>query len=391
YHIGCDETFELGRGHSQALVAQEGYGKVYVDNLARVSKLVESYNKQVMFWGDIATEHPEMISSLPRNLIVASWEYFPHPNYDKWLDPFVKAGLKIFVCPWVGNTDLIMPDCERAAANINTFIWNGKKKGAIGTIVTVWNDDGETLYGLNWWSIVYGAACSWELGQTSVKDFNQKYDWDFYQNTDHRFADAIERLSHVNEVISARGLGQVYGQDYGGTNNQLFWHNPFASTGQADVTKALPVAPEVRRLAEDAYNVFANSTSRARRNADTLEYLEFAALKLDALGMRYELMQEIAKRYAERDLSDISSTDGRLQDLRDYTTRLTDMYRTLWLNENLPTWLPNILQLYQRNSDLWQAKIQQFDEIRSNHRTGKSELPSADSLGLMPAGATAKK
>ena len=27
---------------------------------------------------------------------------------------------------------------------------------------TVWNDDGETLYGQGWWSIVYGAAVAWE-------------------------------------------------------------------------------------------------------------------------------------------------------------------------------------------------------------------------------------
>ena len=385
YNIGCDETVELGKGRSKELVEKEGYGKAYVDNLVRVANLVESYNKQVMFWGDIATEHPEMISSLPKNLIVASWEYFPHPNYDKWLDPFVKAGLKVFVCPWVGNTELMMPDYAQAAANINTFISDGKRKGAIGTIVTVWNDDGETLYGLNWWSIVYGAACAWEFGQTNVKGFNQKYDWDFYRNTDHRFADGIGRLSHINEIIRARGIGQVYGQDYGGTNNQLFWHNPFTPLGQADAQKVLPVAPEVRRAAESAFTVFANSADRALRNRHTLECLEFAALKLDALAMRYEFMQEAAVRYKAGELSDISSTDGRLQDLRDYTTRLTEMYRKLWLEENLPTWLPNILQLYKRNSDIWQAKIQQFTEIEANHRANKPKLPSADSLGLMPA------
>jgi hexosaminidase len=405
YNIGCDETSELGKGRSKELVEKEGYGKVYVDNLIRVSKLVEGYNKKVMFWGDIATEHPEMISSLPKNLIVASWEYFPHTNYDKWLDPFVKAGMKIFVCPWVGNTNLIMPDYEQAAANINTFLSDGKKKGAIGTIVTVWNDDGETLYGLNWWSIVYGAACAWEPGQTNAKDFNRKYDWDFYRNTDHRFADAIEDLSHINETLRATGLGTIYGQNYGGTNNQLFWHNPFASPGQADVIKALPVVSRVRRSAENAFNVFVNNASRARRNADTLEYLEFAALKLDALGMRYQWMQEIADRYADAlakesgkesravsgDLSDISSTEGRLQDLRDYSTKLRELYNRLWLSENLPTWLPNVLELYDRNSDLWQATIQQFDEIRMNYRAGKSKLPSADSLGLILASKTENK
>ncbi len=75
-----------------------------------------------MFWGDIALEHPDLIKTLPKDLIVASWEYFSHPDYDKWLNPFVAAGMKIFVCPWVGNTSLMMPDYEQAAANIGTFL-----------------------------------------------------------------------------------------------------------------------------------------------------------------------------------------------------------------------------------------------------------------------------
>ena len=164
YNIGCDETVELGKGRSKGLVEKEGYGKVYVDNLVRVAKLLESYNKQVMFWGDIATEHPEMISSLPKNLIVASWEYGAHESYMKWLKPFEGREMKIFVCPWVGNTSVMVPDYEEAAYNIEHFITDGKKVGAIGTIITVWNDDGETLYAPGWWSIVYGAACAWEPG-----------------------------------------------------------------------------------------------------------------------------------------------------------------------------------------------------------------------------------
>ena len=191
YNVGCDETVELGLGRSAGRVTKEGYGEVYVDNLSKVADLVRRYNKQVMFWGDIAVEHPELIPKLPRDLIVASWEYSVHPNYDKWLKPFEGTGMKIFVCPWVGNTNLMMPDYQGAAANIQTFLADGKKAGAVGTDVTVWNDDGESLYGLNWWSILYGAACAWEPDKTPVDDFNQKFDWAFYRNSDHRFATAI--------------------------------------------------------------------------------------------------------------------------------------------------------------------------------------------------------
>jgi hexosaminidase len=403
YNIGCDETVELGKGRSKDLVDQEGYGKVYVDNLVRVAKLLESYNKQVMFWGDIATEHPEMISSLPKNLIVASWEYGAHASYMKWLKPFEGTGMKIFVCPWVGNTSVMVPDYEEAAYNIEHFITEGKKAGAVGTIITVWNDDGETLYSPGWWSIVYGAACAWEPGLTDVKEFNQKYDWAFYRNPDHRFADALMSLSHMNEIMRAGKPADAFDMQYGGASDTLFWHDPFSPTGRSDIQKMLPVASLMRRTAENAYTVFADSASRAKRNAYTLESMKFAALRIDVLGMRYQFAQEISNRYADAvahaggkdhemasaDLEDIQSTNGRLEDLRDYTTRLTDLYRQLWLSENLPTWMPNMLQLYQRNSDLWQELIAKFSGIRYGFYDGQP-LPSAESLGLLPGQQSAK-
>ena len=397
YNIGCDETFDLGLGRTSQRVAREGYGQVYVDNLSKVADIVRRYNKQVMFWGDIAVEHPEMITRLPKDLVVASWEYGAHPSYEKWLKPFAGTGMKLFVCPWVGNTGVIMADYEEAAVNIEGFLTEGKKAGAIGTDVTVWNDSGETLYGLGWWSIVYGAACAWEPGATPASDFNQKFDWVFYRNTDHRFAEAIARLSHINETLRGSKVGQMYDMDYGGTGDNLFWHDPFSPEGQADVMHALPVAAAVRRTAEQVYTEIVNNATEAHRNQDSLPYLEFAALKLDALAMRYEFAQDISRLYASalahehdknqdmasNELGEIESTNGRLDDLRDYTTRLRELYQQLWLSENLPDWLPNVLQRYDRNSALWQDEIAKFARIEDEYGRGKP-LPAAGSLGLLP-------
>lgn len=397
YHIGCDETFELGLGRTAPLVQKSGYGRVYVDNLMQVHDLVRRYNKEVMFWGDIAVEHPEMISILPKDLIVASWVYGAEPSYDKWLKPFAGTGLRLFVCPWTANTSQIVPDYEEAAANIAGFLADGKKAGAIGTDITVWNDDGESLYGPNWWSIVYGAACAWEPGRTEVKDFDQKFDWAFYRNTDHRLTEELKKLGHMNEVMRAGAPVEVYDQHFGGTDDALFWQDPFSMDGQRQIQKTLPVAGLVRRTAEEAYTVFVDSRSRALRNTDTLEDLSLAALRLDALGMRYQFAQEVSERYSDalahehdkdqslvgNDFSDITSTNGRLEDLRDYTTRLTELYRQRWLAENLPTWLPNILLRYRLNNEMWQALSMKFEQIELGHWQGKP-LPPAEALGLLP-------
>jgi hypothetical protein len=116
--------------------------------------------------------------------------------------------------------------------------------------------------------------------------------------------------------------------------------------------------------------------------------------------MRYLYMQEIAGFYAtalqhqkdDKDLAmgqlgSIQGPDGgRLEDLREYTTRLRELYKDLWLSENYANWLPNMLQLYDRQSALWQEMIARFDALRNDFDQGKP-LPPAESLGLLPASA----
>jgi hexosaminidase len=404
YHAGCDETWELGKGRSRARAEQIGLGNVYLEHLQRVDELVRSRQKDAIFWSDIALLHPEVIKSMPRDLIAASWEYVPHTDadfYNRWIKPFQDAGMRVIVCPWVGNTNLLVPDYEEAAQNIEGFVGAGKKAAVLGMNNTVWNDDGQTLFGPNWWGIVYGAAVGWENGPTPVSEFNAKYDWAFYRSTDHRFVDAMMKLGHTNEIFRERGIGQYYFEKYGGTDDEVFWRDIFSPAGHNDALKALPVTAEVRRTAEDAYETFAESAYLAQRNADVLEDLKLAALRVDALAMRYEYLREMSDLYANAlalaktdrggamgELVEMGVTFdpvGRLDDLRDYTTRLREIYKARWLDENLPNWLPNVLQLFDQQSQQWHQKMGQFDELVRQFESGKP-LPPPESLGLLPPG-----
>jgi len=78
----------------------------------------------------------------------------------------------------------------------------------------------------------------------------------------------------------------------------------------------------------------------------------------------------------------MQGVNGILFDLRDYNTKLREMHRELWLDENLPGWLPNVLQLYDRSSDIWQRQILQLEQIKRDYRQG-IPLPPAEELGLI--------
>ena len=86
-------------------------------------------------------------------------------------------------------------------------------------------------------------------------------------------------------------------------------------------------------------------------------------------------------------LGPIQGTNGRLEDLREYTTKLRQLYSDLWLSENRPTWLPNMLQLYDAQAQIWQRQIARFKQVEIDFDQ-KKPLPPAESLGLMTVPAT---
>ena len=73
-----------------------------------------------------------------------------------------------------------------------------------------------------------------------------------------------------------------------------------------------------------------------------------------------------------------------MQDMRNGTTLLRDLYESAWLRSNRPYWLRNILEQYDYATQIWLARA---DKIRSAQRqwTDSKTLPTAEELGIPPA------
>jgi hypothetical protein len=69
-----------------------------------------------------------------------------------------------------------------------------------------------------------------------------------------------------------------------GADDNLFWSDPFDTTGSQFMQMVLPAARDVRLGAEHALESLYRERKAARANADTLEDMIFAAWRLDALG-----------------------------------------------------------------------------------------------------------
>src|SRR5690606_1219703 len=94
-HIGCDETFELGRGASADDAARRGLAAVYADHVGRLARPLLDDGCRVLFWADVVARHPEAAAALDLDALVpVVWSYEPPGGPAPELSPRLRAGLE---------------------------------------------------------------------------------------------------------------------------------------------------------------------------------------------------------------------------------------------------------------------------------------------------------
>jgi hypothetical protein len=378
-HIGGDETFELGHGQTAARASQVGLGRVYLEHIQKVDSILQPYHKELMFWGDIAVKYPQLLSILPKEMIAVPWDYDPKPSYANIIKPFRDAGLRVVVAPGANNWNQVWPNLDDAYVNIRNFVRDGQSLGSMGMLNTTWNDDGESIYGMAWPALVFGAAAAWQPGESDVEQFKSAYDWSFYRNDDGTFHDVLEDLDQGHQA-----LGKI---KVSTETDELFWADPFTPEGAALMQKILPAASDMRLSAEHAIELLYRNAGKAHSNQTSLADLILAAWRWDTLGMKAQFTLEINQFYwdafqnqtdvdrVDNDLAEITDINARLEDLRDATTRLSDLYRQAWLREYNPFWLENVLVRYDTLAREYQSKIVAVRQVRRQYDSTKTLAP----------------
>lgn len=384
FHIGEDETFELGEGQSREAARTRGVGAIYFEHLNRVRDLLKPYNRRLMFWGDIALHHPDLIGNIPKDMIVMNWQYGARDDFWSSIQPFKDAGLEQFACPGAQNWNQIFPNLEAARKNIVNFVRDGQKAGAIGMMNTTWDDDGESLFEDTWYSIVLGAAASWQEGTVDLDRFDASFDWAFFRNDGDQFVKAERSLGSAGMQIGA-----------GGTTDELFWRDPFTTQFQNQARNSADRIRQTRLKIEDAAESLARSEGRARRNVTAIAAMRFAAQRLDHLGRRMEVMQGFSDQYWDAYLNLGDRTKARklrrysgaiynnLREMAEELSILKEGYRAQWLAENRPYWLDSVLARYDQMISVWLTKSRAMDEVLRKYEA-TSTLPSPEEFGLGP-------
>lgn len=389
-HLGADETFELGRGQTADRVTAEGIGPVYLGFLRDIVNAIAVPGKKYLFWGDFAVRSPDLVTSLPKQMVAVPWSYGTAASYDRQITPFTNAGLETWVAPGVSSWSRVYPNFNTAFVNIRNFVRDGQRLGATGMLNTTWDDDGESLFEQTWMGILFGAAASWQPGESDVAAFQRAFGPTFYRDTTGRANSAERLMMQAHTILANAGLGN--GSD------ALFWQDPFSADGLITAEKIRPVTHDLRIAAESAMVYVAQLRNAGPVvNEQALEALELGARRMDFIGMKFQFADDIRAAYAKaadttikngtRDLGDVSGVNGRMQDLRDGYGLTRELYQAAWLRENRPYWLQNVLAKYDMAMQLWIARAERFAAARSEMARTK-KLPGFDWVGI-PAPMTA--
>ncbi|MFQ3535550.1 MAG: family 20 glycosylhydrolase [Aggregatilineales bacterium] len=199
FNVGCDETFDLGKGRSKALVEAHGIGRVYLDFLKKVAELVRERGRTMQFWGDIIIQHPELVPELPKDVIALEWGYEAAHPFEAHGALFAKSGVPFYVCPGTSSWQSMVGRTTNMRGNLQNAAENGLKHGARGYLITDWGDFGhwQPLI-VSYAGYAYGAALSW------AHEANKDCDLGTLLNL-FAFKDSSGRLGHL-----ALEIGDVY-------------------------------------------------------------------------------------------------------------------------------------------------------------------------------------
>lgn len=354
FNVNCDETWDLGRGVSKAMVDSIGVAQVYANHLNRLKQVISRHGKRMMFWGDIVLQHPEIFDMIAKDAVIGAWDYSAYNSFDSFLQPYKEAGFDFFFSPGVLNSNRMMPDYQMTFINIKNFVRDGWEHGALGMLNTVWDDGGKAIFSQDWYGIAYSAEQSWHVNDEAVENFNQRFNLAVYGDRTQSIAAALQKMSELTELAPTQEM-----------NEDVFWKKLIPER-QEKIRFNLAEWDEVREITKQAQKLL--DRAHPEIYGDDLFGIRFTNHQYRFLADSRSLLFQAAEKYRAACMMQISDRSSarellthalrNLGDVRLELQRLRTDYRTAWLMENRSYWLDHVLDLYdEKISDLAHAEI----------------------------------
>ncbi len=231
-HIGCDETFELGKGQSHERVERLGRERVYLEHLLRLIQPLRAEGVEVAFWGDILRDHPELAGELPREGVTAlAWHYEAPSDgsqlpdglltllaefgitresllgFESHVRGFARAGVPFWVCPGTSSWNSLIGRLDNARANLEDAARVGRAWGAGGFLITDWGDNGHMQPPVvSWPALAHGAGVAWCEETNRNLDVAALLDAQVFQDSAGVLGALLDRIGRLHAGTGKTGM-----------------------------------------------------------------------------------------------------------------------------------------------------------------------------------------
>lgn len=379
FNISCDETNGLGEGKSKKMVQEHGIEWVYAYHIKRVHELLAGQGKRVMMWADIALKHPGILDMLPMDLIFLPWAYDAKDSFDDMLIPISRTKHDFIVCPGVNCWNRMFPNTKNARINIMNFARDGEKYNAMGVLNTTWDDDGENLFGYNWYPLSWGADASWNPLNQNQDRFDASFARIFYGAKDDMLVKGILQIEKSASVMDFYDLGDKH-----------FWSWPPVTTRSSEKMARVD-AKYLIEYSDNAIKYFAEAKKSATVNIDNIEFLLFSAHRMKNLGerrldyFRYAALYKKAFENQDADreevLAVLGKIDASLNKMRKDLDAIWKEYKKVWFMENRPYWLDKNEEKYKNLMNGIGKTEESVKAATEAYKKGEP-LPDNETVGL---------
>ncbi|MFX1365743.1 MAG: family 20 glycosylhydrolase [Promethearchaeota archaeon] len=174
FHIGADESLDVGKLASINLLKNMGIGQVYLNHYKKVYEIVKKHGyEKVIIYHDTLYKYQEVMEGLPKDVIIMYWNYKSKSEYPE-LKKIKNYGFPIVAGPSIIDFNRIFPEIDKYEISITNLIKIAYKNGGIGEITSSWGDYRNKEIREN---RIYGFIFSAIVGWDPVKEINTFYFW----------------------------------------------------------------------------------------------------------------------------------------------------------------------------------------------------------------------
>ncbi|MGV9172018.1 MAG: family 20 glycosylhydrolase [Promethearchaeia archaeon] len=363
FHLGLDESFDLGKHRSKDFIEKHGEEKVLTEFYNELFNMAKKHgNRHIIMYDDIVRNNDEILENLEKDIILMYWNYAPQDSFPTVRD-LIDAHHRVIVSPSMMNWERNFPDNKNASTNIINLTkeaYKNRNYGCMGVLTSTWGD--QRYYSLRENEIFGGvltADVSWNTPEFDYEEFKEKFALLFYglTNTDaQKFNEMFSIISRSSEEIY-RFVKIIPPFFY-----TYFFKHPFP---EKEYTPTFSNYKELGTLAEEVLELYSELEPNVLFEKENFEYIQFGAELAKYLKEKIEISLKVSRFSEEPELIDRSTIEDeieRLEYIREKMRYLMVRYELLWTRSAKRPCLDANLELFEFLIDCYDKKIKQLKD-----------------------------